>query len=149
MTRSFAQMPPATQPLLRLHSVLARPLRGSRVTMFTVPLSCLFWLAICGDIARAASPADEIVAAQSAVARAEQADAEQYDPQSLLRARGHLLRAQNAKRGEEAADAAMLSEAEADLARARSLEASAAARLTQRRNELRDLRRQLESEGQR
>lgn len=104
-------------------------------------------MAVFAGVACAASPADEIAAAQSALARAVQADAEQYDPDSLMRARDALARAQGERRADDAADAAQLAEAEADLAHARSLEAAAQARLTQRRNELRDLRMRLDMEG--
>lgn len=153
MPRSFAQMSPATQHPPRTHSANAAPRRVLRVTTFTVPLSmalasALWAGAIVGGVAQAASPADEITAAQSAIGRAERADAEQYDPQGLLRAREALLRAQNAARSGDAEEAAQLAEAEADLARARSLEAANAARLVQRRNELRELRARLEMEVQ-
>lgn len=151
MPRSFAQISPATQHLLPTRSVDVAPRRVAHVTGFTVPLrpalaSALIAGALLSSAAHAASPADEIAAAQSAIARAERADAEQYDPQGLLRAREALLRAQNAARGGDAEEAAELAEAEADLARARSVEAANAARLAQRRSELRELGARLDME---
>ena len=153
MPRSFAQISPATQQPLRTRSADAVPCRVARVTGFTVPLrlalaSALIAGALLSGAAHAASPADEIAAAQAAIARAERADAEQYDPQGLLRAREALLRAQNAARDGDAQEAAELAEAEADLARARSIEAANAACLAQRRNELRELGARLDMEGQ-
>lgn len=148
MTRSFAQFSPATQHPLRTRPAEAARLRASRVTAFTVPLCVALSLAIVAGAAHAASPAEEIAAAQAAIARAERADAEQYDAQGLLRARQALLRAQNAARSSDAEEAAQLAEAEAELAQARSLEAANSARLTQRRNELRELRARLDVEVQ-
>ena len=154
MSRSFAQMTPATQhPRLDCAGVVPR----WRVTVFTLPLCGLLSMAtIAGAVfagamfagtASAASPADEIAAAQTALARAERADAEQFDPESLMRARDALARAQAERRTDDAVDAAQLSEAEADLAYARSLEAAAQTRVVQRRNELRELRMRLDMEG--
>lgn len=153
MPRSFAQISLATQHLLHPCSADVAPCRVVHVTAFTVPLrlalaSALIAGALLSNAAHAASPADEIAAAQSAIARAERADAEQYDPQGLLRAREALLRAQNAARSGDAEQAAELAEAEADLARARSVEAANAARLAQRRNELRELGARLDMEVQ-
>ena len=93
----------------------------------------------------AASP--ELVAAQQAVNRADQADADQYAPELLDSARTALTRAQAAaanRRERKLVPAlALRATVDADLARARSEEAVANARLQQRRQEIGELQRTL------
>ena len=71
-------------------------MRCRRVTGFTLLLCGLLSMAMFAGAVCAASPADEITAAQNALARAERADAAQYAPDSLVRARDALARAQAA-----------------------------------------------------
>lgn len=95
----------------------------------------------------------ELAAAQQAVNRADQADADQYAPELLNSARSALAQAQAAaatrsdrKRVPELAARAS---ADADLARARSNEAVANAQLRQRRQEIGELQRSLGQEDAR
>ena len=95
-------------------------------------------------------PTAELSAAQQAVARADAADAEQYAPQDLDRARTALSRAQAAMAAGQERDAralATLSAASADLASARSANAQAESTLAQRRAEVGSLRQSLGMEG--
>ena len=94
----------------------------------------------------AATP--EIVAAQEAVNRADQADADQYAPELLDSARTALSQAQAAAAASRrerklAPGLALRATVDADLARARSEEAVANARLQQRRQEIGELQRTL------
>lgn len=94
-------------------------------------------------------PTEELATAQAAVVRAESADADQYAAEALLRARTSLARAQVAlseRRAAEAAEWAQLAAAEADYAHARSREATTQIELTQRRNEIGELRQRLQME---
>ena len=128
MRTSFAQFP--------------RPLHG---------VSLVLALAVAG-CASLPPPTAELSAAGQAVARADAADAQQYAPQDLDRARTALSRAQAAMAEGKERDAralAALSEASADLARARSAQAQAEATLAQRRAEVASLRQRLGAEGQR
>ncbi|MBP3983152.1 DUF4398 domain-containing protein [Pseudoxanthomonas helianthi] len=91
----------------------------------------------------------EVQAAQQAVDRADQADADQYAPDLLASARQGLAAAQTASQGgrSERRQAAVLAQraaADADLARARSQEAVARAQLEQRRAEIAELQQRLE-----
>ena len=100
--------------------------------------------------ARAPLPTHELGAAQAAVLRAEAADADQYAPDALLRAKNALSQAQAAFAARKHADAiglAQLSAAEADYAHARSREASQQTELTRRRAEIAELRQRLGIEG--
>ncbi|MEO8364614.1 MAG: DUF4398 domain-containing protein [Pseudoxanthomonas sp.] len=89
----------------------------------------------------------ELVAAQQAVTRADQADADQYAPELLDSARTALAQAQAAgasRRDRKLAPGlALRATVDADLARARSDEAVANARLQQRRQEISELQRTL------
>ena len=89
----------------------------------------------------------ELVAAQQAVNRADQADADQYAPELLALARTALAQAQaaaaNRRDRKLAPELALRATADADLARARSNEAVANARLQQRRQEIGELQRSL------
>ena len=99
--------------------------------------------------ASAPPPTAEIAAADQAVARASDADAEQYAPDLLGQARNSLGQAQAAMAARKLAEAralALNATAAADLARTRSQEEKANAELTQRRNEIVELRQRLRLE---
>src|SRR5690606_31019234 len=89
----------------------------------------------------------ELVAAQQAVDRADQAHADPYAPQLLASARAALEQAQAAaadrRERKLAPGLALRATVDADLARARSEEAVANARLQQRRQEIDELQRTL------
>lgn len=93
----------------------------------------------------------EIVMAQQAVNRADQADADQYAPELLAAARTTLAQAQAAASSRRdrklAPDLALRAAVDADLARTRSAEAVANAQLQQRRSEIAELQRTLDGEG--
>ena len=93
------------------------------------------------------APPPELAAAQQAVNRADQADADQYAPELLDSARQALAQAQAAAASRRdrklAPDLALRATVDADLARARSDEAVANARLQQRRAEIDELQRTL------
>lgn len=95
----------------------------------------------------------ELAAAQQAVSRADQADADQYAPELLNSARSALAQAQAAaatRRDRKLApQLAARATADADLARARSNEAVATAQLQQRRQEISELQRTLGEESAR
>lgn len=100
-----------------------------------------------GGCATLPAPTGELSAAQSAVTRAEGADADQYAAQEITQARSELTQAQAAMaRGREidARQFALAAAADADLAYARSREAVADAELVQRRSEIADLRQRLQ-----
>ena len=91
-------------------------------------------------------PTAELSAAQQAVARASDADADQYATADLDRARGLLSQAQSlmgSGNSRDARTAAVAAAAAADLARARSREAVANTELAQRRAQVSRLREQL------
>lgn len=95
-------------------------------------------------------PTGELSAAQQAVSRADQADADQYAAEPLSAARSALAQAQAAMSDGHEDDArrfALAAAADADLAYARSREASLNNELAQRRAEIADLRRRLGMEG--
>ena len=105
-------------------------------------------LAACASLP---PPTAEVSSAQQAVARADAADAQQYAPQELDRARTALSRAQAelaAGNDRDARALAELSAASADLASARSAQAQVDATLAQRRAEVASLRQSLGLEGQ-
>ena len=91
--------------------------------------------------------APELAAAQQAVNRADQADADQYAPELLASARTALEQAQAAAASRRdrklAPELAQRATVDADLARVRSEEAVANARLQQRRQEIGELQRTL------
>ncbi len=93
------------------------------------------------------APPPELAVAQQAVNRADQADADQYAPELLNSARQALAQAQAATASRRdrklAPDLALRATVDADLARARSDEAVANARLQQRRAEIDELQRTL------
>ncbi|MEZ0470906.1 DUF4398 domain-containing protein [Luteimonas salinilitoris] len=91
-------------------------------------------------------PTTELAAAQQSVARASDADADQYAPEEIAQARTLLGQAQAAMAGgreRDARSAALSASALADLARARSREAVANTELAQRRAQISRLREQL------
>lgn len=89
----------------------------------------------------------ELAQARQAVDRATQADADQYAPDLLDLARQGLEQAQRAagdrRERKNAPSLALRAAADADLARARSEEATTTAQLQLRRNEVTQLQRQL------
>ena len=89
----------------------------------------------------------ELLAAQQAVNRADQADADQYAPNLINAARSGLAQAQaaasNRRDRKLAPPLALRAAADADLARVRSEEATVTAQLQLRRNEVNQLQRQL------
>ncbi|MDQ3288197.1 MAG: DUF4398 domain-containing protein [Pseudomonadota bacterium] len=103
-----------------------------------------------GACATLPPPTGELAAAQQALSRAEAADADQYASRELADARTALARAQAAMaQGHEndARNLALAAAADADLARARSLEAVATAQLAQRRAEIDNLQQRLQMEN--
>ncbi|MEN1929612.1 DUF4398 domain-containing protein [Luteimonas sp. MJ204] len=114
--------------------------------------ACLVLAVALAGCATLPPPTAELSAAREAVARADAADAQQYAPQDLDRARTALSRAQAAMTAGKERDAralAGLSEASADLASARSAQAQVDSTLAQRRAEVASLRRSLGMEDQR
>ena len=112
---------------------------------------CLVLALALAGCATLPPPTTELSEAAQAVARADAADAQQYAPQDLDRARTALSRAQAAMTGGNERDAralAGLAAASADLAHARSARAVADATLAQRRAEVASLRERLGMEGQ-
>ncbi|MFT3761095.1 MAG: DUF4398 domain-containing protein [Pseudoxanthomonas sp.] len=97
--------------------------------------------------AQAITQAPELQAAQRAVDRAGQADADQYAPDLIETARQTLSQAQAAvadrRQRKQAPALALRAAAEADLARARSEAEQTDAQLRQRRGEIAGLRRKL------
>lgn len=88
------------------------------------------------------APIPEVETARQAVSRADQADADQYAPEPMSRARGLLSQAQQAAANRDKKDAiefALRAAADADLARARSQEAVANAEVRHRRAEIAEL----------
>ncbi|MFT4197645.1 MAG: DUF4398 domain-containing protein [Pseudoxanthomonas sp.] len=110
---------------------------------------CALVLVLAIAPARAAQPQvlPELQAAQEAVQRATDADADQYAPDLLQTARNELAAAQAAlaNRGQrkQAPWLAQRARADADLARARSGQAQAQARLAQAQQDVAQLRKSL------
>jgi multidrug efflux pump subunit AcrA (membrane-fusion protein) len=99
---------------------------------------------------RTPPPTHDLDASQAAILRAESADADQYAPEALLRAKKALSQAQAALAARKTADAiglAQLSAAEADYAHARSREAVQRSELARRRAEIAELRGRLGMEA--
>ena len=124
-----------------LRCVTQHPARGARsfAAMAFVTLLTLSSLAA----ARGPVPAPEI---ETAVLRAERADADQYAAEALLRARMALTQAQALLAAKKSADAiaqAQLAAAEADHAHARSLDVRLGTELQQRKSEIAELRQRL------
>lgn len=95
-------------------------------------------------------PTAELAAAQAAVTRAANADADQYAADDLARARRALEQAQAAmanRRQDDARALALQAAASADLANARSRAAVAETELAQKRAEVTRLKQRLGMEG--
>ena len=113
----------------------------------SVLVCALAALAACATLP---PPTAELSAAQQAVSRADQADADQYAAEDLSAARAELAQAQAAMangRQDDARRSASAAAADADLAHARSRESSLNNELAQRRSEIAELRRRLGMEG--
>lgn len=116
---------------------------------FAHPRNALLALFVTAGVTACATlppPTGELAAAEQAVARAAQADADQYAGTELSTARDELSQAQaalSARREDDARRLALAAAADADLAHARSLAASAAAVNAQRAAEVAALQRQL------
>ena len=105
-------------------------------------------LALAG-CASAPPPTEELAAAQLSVARAGDADADQYAPADIDQARMALRQAQAAMasdRSDEARTLALSASALADLAHARARQAATEAELSARRAEITNLRQRLQVE---
>ena len=104
-------------------------------------------LALVVPVSAQDAPLPELVAAQQAVNRADQADADQYAPDLISAARSGLAQSQAAASSRRdrklAPPLAVRAAADADLARVRSNEAVANAELQQRRSEISELQRTL------
>lgn len=117
-----------------------------RTVLQALACGCVLALTAC---ASTPPPTGEINAAQQAVVRAGNADADQYAASELDRARSALSAAQSALaagREQDARTLAVRAAALADLAHARSREANAQNELTQRRAEIANLRQRLRLE---
>ncbi|TWT16924.1 DUF4398 domain-containing protein [Luteimonas wenzhouensis] len=120
-----------------------------RGTLQALACGCVLALTSC---ASTPPPTGDINAAQQAVARASDADAEHYAGEELARAQRLLAMAQAAlseRREAEAGDLARRAAALADLAHARSREAATLSELEQRQAEITRLRRSLQMEDAR
>lgn len=114
-----------------------------RVVLQASALGIVLALTACASLP---PPTAELAAAQRSVARASEADADQYAPTEIAEARALLERAQAAMaagRERDARDAALSASALGDLAHARSREAVANTELAQRRAQISRLREQL------
>jgi hypothetical protein len=118
---------------------------------FHIPLhvmaaSLVLTLASVSSAWAQSAPIPEVDTARQAVDRADQADADQYAPEPMARARTLLAQAQQAQSNRDKKDAiefALRASADADLARALSQEALANADLQHRRAEIAELQRKL------
>src|SRR5512138_2586972 len=111
-----------------------------RTTLQALACGCVLALTACASLP---PPTGEINAAQQAVMRASDADAEHYAGEELARAQSLLTMAQAAlaeRRESEARDLGQRAAALADVAHARSREAAVMAELEQRRAEVAGLR---------
>jgi outer membrane protein OmpA-like peptidoglycan-associated protein len=117
---------------------------------FAHPRSALLAAVLTVTLASCATlppPTGEVGAAQQAVARAAQADAEQYAAAEFAAARNELSQAQaalSAGRDDDARRLALLADADADLAVARSRASVAAAANAQRAREVAELQSRLQ-----
>lgn len=112
--------------------------------MHLAMLASLLTLAGCATLP---PPTSEIALAQQAVARAGNADADQYAASQFSEARVMLEQSQsflNLGRNEDARNAALRSAALADLAHARSVEAVTQSELALRRQQVTELRQRLQ-----
>jgi hypothetical protein len=126
MNRSFAQIP------------------GAKTLRTYLPLACSLALAACASLP---PPTSELAAAQQAVSRANDADADQYAGDAIARARGEVSQAQAAMakgRNDEARSAALAASADAEFAYATSNAARTRAEFAQDRNEIIELNNRLQ-----
>ncbi len=117
-----------------------------RTVLQALACGCVLALTACASLP---PPTGEINAAQQAVSRADNADADQYAASELGQARSALSAAQAAlaaRREQDARALAVRAAALADLAYARSREATAGNELAQRRSEIANLRQRLRLE---
>lgn len=117
-------------------------IRRIRAALAVTVIGCA--LAGCASLP---PPTGELQAAQQAVARANQADADQHAPDLIAAARSELSRAQGAMASgddDAARRFALSAAADADLAHARSREAAQNTELAQRRAEIAELRSRLQ-----
>ena len=104
-----------------------------------------------GGCASLPPPTGELSAAQQAVSRADQGDADQYAPQELQAARNALAQAQSAMAAGEDEDArrlALAAAADADLALARSRSSQVRSEWDQRVDEIARLRQRLQMDAE-
>ena len=117
-----------------------------RTALKALACGCVLALTACASLP---PPTAELSAAQQAVTRAGNADADQYAAAELDQARSALSAAQAAMasgREDEARTLSLRAAALGDLAHARSREAAAQNELSQRRAEITDLRQRLRME---
>ena len=114
-----------------------------RQSLCALACAILLSMAATSPVLAQDAGATAVAAAQQAVNRADQADADQYAPDLLNAARSGLERAQaaaaNRSERRQVPGLAARAAADADLARARSNEATASARLQQNRAEISEL----------
>lgn len=150
----------ALQLRRRLPTMAARPSRHGtpmirsfaqfRLPLYVMVAALAVSVATISPLYAQTATPPELEAAQQAVQKATQADADQYAPELLNAARQALTQAQaaQAKRDRQLAlNLALRAAADADLARARSNEAVANAELQQRRSEVAELQRRLSTEA--
>jgi hypothetical protein len=134
---------------VRFRFRMASPMTPS-FAQFRLPLLAAVLASGLSACASMPPPAAELSAAQQAVMRAADADADQYAPEDLAMAREALSRAQTAMAEGREADArnmALAAAADGDLAHARSQEAALTAQLAQRRAEVTELQQRLGEDG--
>ena len=132
MNRSFAQFP-------RTGRAPARP-----VARWLLPVTCVLAFSACATLP---PPTSELADAQQAVARANDADADQYAADAIAQARDELAQAQAAMakgRDDDARSAAAAATADAEFAAATSNAAKTHADYTQQRGELVELGQRLQ-----
>lgn len=152
----------ALQLRRRLPTMAARPSRHGtpmirsfaqfRLPLYVMAAALVASVTVISPLQAQTVATPELEAAQQAVQKATQADADQYAPEPLNVARQALAQAQAAHANRDrklALSLALRAAADADLARARSNEAVANAELQQRRSEVADLQRRLSSEANR
>src|SRR5690606_39033436 len=138
--RSGALLPTMAACSPTMRPPMPASIAQSRPFLHALVLGTVLALTACASMP---PPTAELSAAQQAVARAADADADQYAPAELEQARALLSQAQSAMSGgsqRDARTAAVAAAAVADLARARSREAVANTELAQRRAQISRLR---------
>jgi hypothetical protein len=136
MDRHYPHAPDRPMPISFAH------IRRIRAVLAATVIGCA--LAGCASLP---PPTGELQAAQQAVSRADQADADQHAPDLIAAARSELSRAQEAMARDDedlARRFALSAAADADLAYARSREATQNTELAQRRAEIAELRNRLQ-----